>query len=194
MAWKQNGGGNSGLAAELLRSLFSGQVGHKSKPQKEEWPCKTCGVKNYMTRSSCRQCKSAKNGPKKIPTPSQPAVKSPPTKPAALAPWATREMLESREAALSSALEATKTCVGCDAAVSSIEAELASLRKRSADPPSVHKNIEDTRGFIGRAEKRHQSLVDEVSVLKEREQAAFQELWKRPGSDSGRWKPKHAKL
>ena len=168
--------GQSDVTFELLRSLFSGQSGYRQKVQQEEWPCKICGTNNYMTRKACRQCKMHKKDLNVTPPPTKRTLQNTQAKPAVLAPWATREMVEEREASLSAALIAAKACAGCDGEVKSIEAKLEIVRKRTADPPSVHKNIDATRAFIGRAEKRHQDLVDEVTAMQEKEKAVFEEL------------------
>ena len=168
------------VAAELLRSLFSGRPGYKPKQHREEWACQKCGTHNYLDRKSCRRCSAQATNSATKPAPSRhvtkPALKTSSTQPPALASWATREMIESREASLTAALEATKACEGCDTAVQNIESELKGLRKRTAEPPSIHKSIDTTRAFIGRAEKRHQHLVSEVSAAQELERAAFHEL------------------
>ena len=172
-------GNHTDLAAELLRSLFSGRGGQKQKKQHDEWSCQKCGTSNFVTRTVCRRCKCPVQTtvPKaKVAVP-QHVVKAPSTKPAALAPWASRDMIEARGATLSALLEKTKACGGCDTAVASLEAELEEIhRKRTADPPSIHKRIDVTRGFIERAEKRHQNILDEMEVLKTRERAVFKEV------------------
>ena len=136
---------------------------------------------NFMDRKVCRRCQAQSaraNAPKQDPSKHvvRPTPKAASSQQPAFAPWASREMVEAREASLTTALEAAKVCHGCDSAVKNIESQLKGLRKRIAEPPSVHKNIDSTRAFIGRAEGRHQQLVDEVAAAQLLERAAFQEL------------------
>ena len=96
MSWKNKRNGMpSGLAAELLRSLFSGDGGPRHQPR-PQWKCPGCHTQNYMNRSTCRYC-----GANSATTPTTPPTKknqSPVNaKPLALAPWATLEMVKQRE-------------------------------------------------------------------------------------------------
>ena len=175
MSWKNKRNGMpSGLAAELLRSLFSGDGGPRHQPR-PQWKCPGCHTQNYMNRSTCRYC-----GANTATTPTTPPTKknqSPVNaKPLALAPWATPEMVKQREEQLTIAISAAKASGGCAQAVTKLEAELTGQQKKAAAPTSVLTQIESTKGFIGRATKRQEALDERIAELQAERAQVHQEV------------------
>ena len=166
MSWRnvqRKGGGTSGLAAELLRSLFSGDAGPK-KPPRPQWQCVCCQTNNYMNRPICRGCGAGTvaappTTPKTHPSKKAPSPVNMKVKPVALAPWATPEMVKAREAQLTIAISAAKASGGCEHVVTKLQEELTGQQKKAATFVPVLTQIESTKGFIGRATKR-QVVVD----------------------------------
>ena len=168
------------MAAELLRSLFSAD---RNVPQKKpEWRCKDCGTTNFMDRTTCRRCGTvhskstkSKGPPTHHPKQSINSVHGK-TKVAALAPWATPEMLQEREDKLSIAISAARASGGCEDVVTNLEKELTSQQKKSGAPVSVLAQIDNTKGFIGRCEKRLSTVEAQIADLRAESAKMEQEL------------------
>ena len=167
MAWKFQRGGQSGLADELLRSLFGGRAyrGPERRTEwKKEWKCPTCGLNNWDIRQVCRGCKCKKGAPK---APLAKVVGGGSQKPQALAPWATAGMVGERVGRLEVAIQAAKASGGCDKAIQSLETELEQQNKKAEESHSILQLVESTNAFIIRAEKRQSGLSDQIAALQE---------------------------
>ena len=157
----KNGNANAKVAAELLRSLLSGS----SAPKKPEWKCPACGVFNFMDRHCCRKCAGGRKSDKKPITtaPSQRAGPAPAAR-AKLAPWAKTEAASKRAVAYTAALEAVQAVGGCEELEQAWSERLKEEEKQATTTSSVLERLDNTKGFITRAEKRLLSLKEAAAA------------------------------
>ena len=152
------------MAAELLRSLFSSD--RKPAQNKPEWKCEECGTMNFMDRKRCRYCQTSSTPQiTKQKQPKSGGMNPTNTKPPALAPWASAEMIQERAELLESAIAATEAAGGCTKSVLSLQRELETQRKKESKPIPVLQQIDSTKGFISRAKTRHSQIEENIAEL-----------------------------
>ena len=134
-----------------------------------------------MNRGVCRHCGQSRpdksKNAAKIQTVKTSKFGSPSNaKPSALAPWATPEMVQEREVQLEKAISAAKCSGGCEQVVEKLERELELQRKKAAELVSVLSQVESTKTFLARADKRQSDLGDQIENLRTEKTKMDQEI------------------
>ena len=184
MSWRngKSAGAGNYLAQHVLRSLFEFSPDRNGAQKKPEWRCKECGTTNFMDRAICRRCGTVhvkptkSNGPKTHQPKQNVNLVPAKTKVAALAPWATPEMVQDREDKLSIAISAARASGGCEDVITSLEKHLTSQQKKNGAPVSVLAQIDSTKGFIGRCEKRLSTVEAQIADLRTESAKMKQEM------------------
>ena len=170
----------NGLAKELLGSLFN--FSYQPKQPKPNWTCPICKFSNYASRNACRDCGQKKSGAAKNKdgldpktggtalTATQVPAKAKP------APWAREEQANQRVDELKAALAAVSPDGTLATYLKKQIEEVEKKAEKQKDKRSVLKQVEDTREFIGRAEKRHAALKEQQKQLEESIRAAEEEI------------------
>ena len=124
----------------------------------------------------CRRCGLAQPDKPKAATKQQPA--RPNARLPALAPWASTEMAEERAAQIETAIVVAKKAGGLEPEIKKMEQALAQQRKKAAEPTSALSQIEATKAFLERAEKRRGAAAEEIETLRAQKAEMDQEIQK----------------
>ena len=87
-------------------------------------------------------------------------------------------MAEERAAQTETAIVAAKTSGGLEPEVKKMEQALAQQRKKVAEPTSALSQIEATKAFLERAEKRRDAAAEEIETLRAQKAEMYQEIQK----------------
>ena len=84
-------------------------------------------------------------------------------------------MVEERAGQLEATIEAAEECGGCEQVVSSLQTELKFQQKKGSEA-SIWKQIEGTKSFLNRADKRYESLSNQIRELQQKAAATRSEI------------------
>ena len=87
-------------------------------------------------------------------------------------------MAEERAAQIETAIVAARTSGGLEPEVKKMEQALAQQRKKAAEPTSALSQIEATKAFLERAEKRRDAAAEEIETLRAQKAEMDQEIQK----------------
>ena len=85
-------------------------------------------------------------------------------------------MVQAREVQLETAISAAKCSGGLEQEVKNMERELALQRKKAAEPVSVLSQIDFTKAFVERAEKRKGAVTKQIESLRAEEAKMDREI------------------
>ena len=85
-------------------------------------------------------------------------------------------MAEERAAQIETAIVVAKTAGGLEPEIKKMEQALAQQRKKVAEPTSALSQIEATKAFLERAEKRKDAAAEEIETLRAQKAEMDQEI------------------